>query len=257
MIDIRIVCTHDAAKVAEMLTRLLEAEQHVVRLTMGRQAYHDLEATQDSEEAVLMIWSPAAPGQEYMLAWAERTAPERLVEISRAPGAPKIQRLSPVIDFASWRGERGGRAWNALNDRLRAVTRVYEPPKGPSQQAVMLMGLASVFAVGGAVAVRMNDIAPMQTAQTSSATSETLTFADAGDAGIGGANVFVEPPSADDVFHLPRAPSRIAMLPQRSNTILATLDPNPPMEIRDPTLLERLQGLNPLRDFARDDDGQS
>lgn len=254
MIDIRIVCTHDAAKAAEMLTRLLEAEQHVVRLTVGRQAYHDLETTQDAEEAVLMIWSPAAPGQEYMLAWAERTAPERLVEISRAPGAPKIKRLAPVIDFSGWRGERGGRAWNALNDRLRAVTRVYEPPKGPSQQAVMLMGLASVVAVGGALAVRMNDVAPVQTAQTSS--SETIMFADTGEAGIGGATAFVEPPSADDVFRLPRAPARIATLPPRTSVILADLEPNPPMEIRDPTLLERLQGLNPLRDIARNDDEQ-
>lgn len=255
MIDIRIVCTHDAAKVAEMLTRLLEAEQHIVRLTMGRQAYHDLEATQDAREAVLMIWSPAAPGQEYMLAWADRTAPERLVEISRAPGAPKIKRLAPIIDFSGWRGERGGRAWSALNDRLRTVARVYEPSKGPSQQAVMLMGLASVVAVGGALAVRMNDVAPTQTANES--TSNTIMFADAGDAGIGGATAFVEPPSADDVFRLPRPPSRISMLQARTSVILADLEPNPPMEIRDPTLLERLQGLNPLRDLTRNDDNQT
>ncbi len=252
MIDIRIVCTHDAAKVAEMLTRLLEAEQHVVRLTVGRQAYHDLEATKDAEEAVLMIWSPAAPGQEYMLAWAERTAPERLVEISRAPGAPKIRRVSPVIDFSTWRGERGGRAWNALNERLRAVTRLYEPPKGPSQQAVMLMGLASVAAVGGALAVRMNDIAPAQTEQIASV--ETIQFADAGDAGIGGATTFVEPPSADELFRLPRPPSRIPLLPHRTSAILMEPEPAPVMDIRDATLLERLQGLNPLRELARDDE---
>ncbi len=249
MIDIRIVCTHDAAKVAEMLMRLLEAEQHIVRLTVGRQAYHDLEANQDAEEAVLMIWSAAAPGQEYMLAWAERTAPERLVEISRALGAPKINRQAPIIDFSNWRGERGGRAWNALNERLRTVTRVYEPPRGPSQQSVMLMGLASVVAVGGALAVRMNDVAPVQTAQASAA--ESITFADAGDAGIGGATTFAEPPSADDIFRLPRAPARIQQLPPRTQIILDQLEPNTPMDIRDPTLLERLQGLNPLRDIAR------
>ena len=132
-----------------------------------------------------------------------------------------------------------------MNERLRAVTRVYEPPKGPSQQAVMLMGLASVAAVGGALAVRMNDVAPTQPMQV--ANSETISFADAGDAGIGGATAFVEPPSADDLFRLPRVPGRLPLLPQRTSVILTEIEPAPVMDIRDATLLERLQSLNPLR----------
>ena len=43
----------------------------------------------------------------------------------------------------------------------------------------------------------------------------------------------------------------IQQLQPRTQIILDQLEPNAPMDIRDPTLLERLQGLNPLRDIAR------
>lgn len=248
MIDIRIVCTHDAMKVAEMLVRLLEAEQHVVRLTCGRQAYHDLEAAKDSDEAVIMIWSPAAPMQEYMLAWAERTDPQRLIELARAPGAPKLTRIGAVIEFTQWRGERGGRAWNALNDRLRTVSRVLEPAAPPPRQAVMALGAAGLLAIGGAFIVRINDVAaPQQQAETAPA---TLPFSEA--TGIGGAVEFIEPASVEDMYRLPRLPSRIAPLTPQSHPSLYLVEPYEPAEIRDPTLLERLRDINPLRD--RDDE---
>jgi hypothetical protein len=248
MIDIRIVCTHDAMKVAEILVRLLEAEQHVVRLTCGRQAYHDLEAAKDTDEAVILIWSPAAPMQEYVLAWAERTDPQRLIEIARAPGAPKIARVAPVIEFAQWRGERGGRAWNALNDRLRTVSRMLEPAAPPPRYAVMALGAAGLVAIGGAFIVRINDVAtPAQQVATAPA---TLPFSEA--TGIGGAVEFIEPASVDDMFALPRLPSRIAPLTPQAHPSLYLVEPYEPAEIRDPTLLERLRDINPLRD--RDDD---
>ncbi len=244
MIDIRIVCTHDATKVAEMLVRLLEAEQHIVRLTCGRQAYHDLEAAKDAEEAVILIWSPAAPTQEYMLAWAERTDAQRRIELARAPGAPRIARAAPIIEFANWRGERGGRAWNALNDRLRTVSRQLEPAAPPPRYAVMALGAAGLLAIGGAFVVRINDVAaPRQQAATAPA---TLPFSEA--TGVGGAVEFIEPASVEDVFTLPRLPSRIAPLTPQAHPSLYLVDPYEPAEFRDPTLLERLRDINPLRD---------
>lgn len=248
MIDIRIVCTHDAMKVAEILVRLLEAEQHIVRLTCGRQAYHDLEAAKELDEAVLMIWSPAAPMQEYMLAWAERTDPERLVEIARAPGAPKIAREAPVIEFAAWRGERGGRAWNTLNDRLRTIARAMEPAKPPPRYAAVALGVAGFVAVGGAFVVRVNDVAPEQ--QVAATAPATLPFSEA--TGVGGAVAFIEPPSAEDVFALPRLPSRVAPLTPQPHPTLYLVEPYEPMEIRDPTLLEILRDINPLRGRRND-----
>ena len=137
MIDITIVCSHDAMKVAEMLTRLLEAEEHKVRLLVGRQSLSEVETSKSARDAVLLIWSANAPTQHYMREWSRQISPLRLVEIGLAPGWPDIARKAPVIDFINWRGERGARAWNALNDRLRAVARIIEPPKPPPKRAAI------------------------------------------------------------------------------------------------------------------------
>ncbi len=192
MINIRIVCTHDAVPFAEQLTRLLGAEQHNVRLSYGRQSQHELEAARDLREAVLLVWSYDAPSQHYMLEWARTIDPSRLVEVARAPGAPRLERRSPVIDFANWRGERGARAWMTLNDRLRAVARVLEPPKAPAMQAAMALGLVSVAAVGGAIFVRAND-----TLEQPIPIEQQAQIADADD-GMGGALELLEPPSIED-----------------------------------------------------------
>ena len=82
--DIRIVCTHDAVKFAEMLLRLLGAEQHQVRLLAGRQSLAELEAAKTAQDAVLLIWSANAPSQHYMREWARNIPPGRLIEIARA-----------------------------------------------------------------------------------------------------------------------------------------------------------------------------
>jgi hypothetical protein len=245
MTDIRTVCTHDAKKLADTLVRLLEAEQHAVRLTYGRQSLAELEAAKEARDAVLIIWSPDAPSQTYMLEWARNIAPERLIEIALAPGWPRIDRKAPVIDFTTWRGERGARAWNALNDRLRAVARALEPPKPPPKRAALALGLASVAAVGVAAVVRMNEPAdapalaeePLQTAHG----EEPLGV------GVGGPLDAVEPPSADEPL-LQRLPNpRFSPLQPIPEPDLMEIEPYTPPEIRDPTLMERLRALNPLR----------
>ena len=241
MINIRIVCTHDAVPFAEQLTRLLGAEQHNVRLSFGRQSLHELEAARELREVVLLVWSYDAPSQHYMLEWARTVDPSRLVEVARAPGAPRLERRSPVIDFANWRGERGARAWVTLNDRLRAVARILEPPKAPSMQAAMALGLVSVAAVGGAIFVRANDALeqPIPVEQQAQ-------IADADD-GMGGALDVLEPPSIEDDIIVRSYAVRGVPLESRVETELQELTIVEPLDIRDPTLIERLQSFNPLR----------
>lgn len=251
MIDIRTVCTHDGRKLANTLVRLLEAEQHQVRLTFGRQSLLELEAAAAARDAVLIIWSPDAPSQTYMHEWARNIDPSRLVEIALAPGWPRIERKAPVIDFTTWRGERGARPWNALNDRLRAVSRAMEPPKPPPKHAALALGLASVAAVGVAAIVRMNDShAPVAPADETLQTAESEEIM-----GLGGAIVAIEPPSAEDtlLLHVVRGP-RIAPLAPAPALDLVELAPFELSEIRDPTLLERLAALNPLRGDDTDRD---
>ncbi len=241
MIDIRIVCTYDAVPFAEALTRLLGAEQHNVHLCYGRQALGELEAARGLREAVLLVWSYDAPGQHYMLEWARAIDPARLVEVARAPGAPRLERRAPVIDFATWRGERGARAWVALNDRLRAVARVLEPPKLAQRHAALALGFASVAAVGGAVFVRANDAfeppAPveMQARLPDAAVS------------TGGPIEAVEPASLEAEIVVRSFAARLATFERGHEAELQELAAVEHMDIRDATLLERLWSLNPLR----------
>ena len=96
MTDVRIVCTYDAVSFAEKLMRLLVAEEHRVKLTYGRNSLSEREASNNSREAVILIWSYDAPSQHYMLEWARGVDPVRLVELARAPGAPKIERKASI-----------------------------------------------------------------------------------------------------------------------------------------------------------------
>ncbi len=238
MIDICIVCTYDAVKFAEALVRLLEAEQHNVRLWYGRQSLQAMDEAKASRAAVLLVWSCNAPTQHYMLEWANCVSPDRLIEVALAPTAPPLDRLAPIIDFSQWRGERGGRAWSALNERLRTITRALDPPKAPPKQAIFAMGLASVAAVGGAFMVRVNEpesiAAPAQVAI-------------AEDLGIGGAVEAVEPASAEELEWI--EPVRALRYdPIEAAPLQLVERPLPELpELRDPTLLERLANLNPLR----------
>lgn len=243
MTDVRIICTYDAAKLAETLTRLLEAEQHRVRLTSGRQTMSELEEARTSCDAVLLIWSPAARSQTYMIEWAHKIDPVRLVEISVTPDAPRIARKANVIDFSNWRGERGGGAWHGLIDRLRAVENVLNPPKPPSKYAMFAMGMASAAAVTGAVVMRVNDtslpIIPQDAADEQLIAEDPST-------GLGGPLRAVEPASLDDPLHIRRMP-QLAPLRDTRRVALSDVPEVRYMTLRDETLLERLNSLNPLQ----------
>ena len=252
MIDIITVSTHDAKKTASDLARLLEAEEHRVRLLIGRQSETAIPEAKESRDAVLIIWSEDAPSQSYMREWLRQIDPSRLVEVATAPGWPDMkERRSPVIDFTRWRGERGGRAWNALNERLRVVARAIEPAKPPPRQAALALGLASVAAVGVAMGVRLNETPvsshaerPLQTAQLEAPTEF-----------VGGAVYAVEPASMNDLSILPPVrPLRVAPI-EIQEIDFYVLQDEPLPEVRDPTFVERLQRLNPLADLGDDDTG--
>jgi len=244
MIGIHIVCAHDAVKLAETLIRLLEAEQHTVRLSFGRQSQGDIEEAKASKDAVILIWSENAPSQHYMLEWARQIPAERLIEVARSPNWPRSARKAPVIDFINWRGVRGARAWNTLNDRLRTVSRALEPAKPQPNRAVLALGFASLAAVGGAIAVRVND-APAPTIEAVNADNEMLIAFDDPISGIGGPLAAIEPASADKIEAQIRAPRYAALELQRPE-LLETSSYTAP-ELRDPTLMERLSTFNPLR----------
>lgn len=253
MIDIITVSTHDAKKTASDLARLLEAEEHRVRLLIGRQSEAIIPEAKDSSDAVLIIWSEDAPSQSYMREWLRQIDASRIVEIATAPGWPDVKnRKCPPIDFTRWRGERGGRAWNALNERLRAVARVVEPAKPPPRQAALALGLASVAAVGVALGVRLNETpvapeaeSPLQTARLEAPTEF-----------VGGAIYAVEPASMEDLSVLaPVRPLRVAPI-EIEEIDFYVLRNEPLPEVRDPTFVERLQRLNPLAGRGDDDNDE-
>jgi len=243
MTDIRIVCTHDALKVAETLTRLLEAEQHRVWLTYGRQALGALAEAKTANEAVVLIWSQDARSQTYMLEWARSIDPVRLCEISRTTDHPTVaKRKAPVIDFSSWRGERGGRAWNSLNERLRTVGDILNPPKGPPREALMAMAFGAAAAVVGAVVVRVNTVDEI--VPQAEAAHEEIALADP-TTGVGGPIMALEPASVDDGVVRFRAIGR-NLQPIDWEPIF--LEPVPEVstpELRDQTILERVSDLIP------------
>jgi hypothetical protein len=251
MTDVRIICTHDATKLAETLTRLLEAEQHQVQLTVGRQALAQLEAAASARDAVMLIWSPDARSQTYMLEWAKRIDPSRLVEVALTQGYPRIVRKAPVIDFSHWRGERGKAAWNALNERLRAVSRALNPPKPPPKYAAFALGVASAAAVTGAIVLRANET-PAPASLTTS-TPERLAANDPS-AGLGGPLSTVEPGAMDDDLRF-RRPPNLRPLQAHAFPQLAEVDPRAEIDLRNETLLERLNALNPLRALPGGENG--
>jgi len=246
MTDVRIICTHDAAKLAETLMRLLEAEEHQVKLTIGRQAMSELATARESRDAIMLIWSQDARSQTYMLEWAHKIDPLQLIEIALTADQPRIARKAPVIDFTHWRGERGKAPWNALNDRLRAVSRALNPPKPPPKYAAFALGVASAAAVTGAIVLRMgNAELPVNSAEASA--PESLAAADPS-VGLGGPLSTIEPGSlAQDDLVMRRLPA-LRPLHAQAYEEVAALEPRPELQLRNETLLERLNALNPLRD---------
>ncbi len=248
MIDTIIVCTHDALKMAETLTRLLEAEQHRVRLTFGRQALSVLEQVREEKNAVVLIWSPNARSQTYMIEWARKIDPSRLIELATIPDAPKIQRKVAPVDFANWRGERGGRAWDALNERLRVVTRQFEPAKPVPTRALAAMSLVTAVAMAGAIGARMHAPVGSAEADTTSAPEQTMAALDP-TTGIGGPINTFEPLSADE-SPLRFRGHRVPLIDGPAPIALSDVTTLEPQTLRQETFLERLNAFNPLRDLG-------
>src|SRR5262249_9958615 len=127
MTDLRIVCTHDALKTAEVLRRLLEAEEHKVVTSNGRQSLSECAKARSAKQYVVLVWSYEAATTQYILDWAAAIDPTRLIQIARAERYPTMSGHAPVIDFSKWNGERGGRAWNALSQRVKSIARTPAP----------------------------------------------------------------------------------------------------------------------------------
>jgi|CXWL01.1.fsa_nt_gi hypothetical protein len=242
MIDVIIVCAYDGLKTGQTLQRLLAAEDHNVELLNGRSSTAALESARAGRQAVLLIWSLDAPSASYMLDWAQKIDPTRLVEVQRAPGAPRVEgRKASVIDFSSWSGERGGGAWRALIERLRIVQRACEPPKPVPMRAAMALGAASVMAVTGALVVRVNDSfngAPTEDVQVASTPIEEL--------GQGGPlRTLEEPASYEEVsLNFTTRRARLQTMPMPADIALADMPaPYEPQALRRETVLERLSGL--------------
>jgi hypothetical protein len=246
MATIHIVCAQQAARTAEMLQRLLTAEEHHVTQRSGRSALLALETPRAPDEVVVVIWSPEAESQPYVAEWAARTDPDRLIELSvSTPHPPKIHRRAPVIDFTSWRGEQGGRAWNALMERLRAIVRAAENSKSPPLQAAAALAAIGTLIVGGGVVARVE--APPVTAGMALAPEPVLVVSSP--TGIGGTGVadLIEPPSAEDLTG-GTLPPRVATLQRHHGApLFVEVEPYQDVELRDPTLIERIRDLIPLR----------
>lgn len=254
MIDIIAVSTHDARKLVADLVRLLEAEEHRVRVILGRHAAAEIDAAKTSRDAILIVWSKDAPSSSYMRDWLIESDASRLVEIATATGWPERKdRKAPVIDFSAWRGERGGRAWNALNDRLRDVANVVDPPKPPALHAAVGLGVASLAAVVVAIGVRA-DQGPSNTPALEPQQQAAQTL-DAPSVSVGGAVYALEPASLEDLALVPDLrPLDVALVALTPAPEPAALRNEPLPEVRDPTLMERLRELNlPLPRSASDE----
>jgi hypothetical protein len=202
----------------------------------------ELEGARASRDAVLLIWSPNARSQSYMLEWAKSIEPARLVEIAHETGDwPAIKRIAPVIEFVGWRGQRGARCWKALNERLGAVTRALGPPEFPAK-ALMAAGFAGMAVVTGAVGARLATPIPAPPGPT---TFEEVAAVDPQD-GMGGALSAIEPASLEDLELRVRRFRDVELIPPLPPEQLASLPDYEEHQLRNRTLLERLNAYNPL-----------
>ncbi|HVZ99093.1 MAG TPA: hypothetical protein VG841_02125 [Caulobacterales bacterium] len=244
-IPIRIVCTHDAMKLAEDVQRRLSAEQHAVAISCGRQSARLIETSRSLREAVILIWSLEAPSAHYMLQWAANAEPTRLIEVARTR-APKTRQH--VIDFSAWEGERGGAAWRALEERLRAVTRASEPPKPQPRRAAMALAAVSAVAVGDALWLRVQDAErPPPASALADEPAPLRHMQTASFGGEGGPLTAVEPDSSssDESVQIYRAP-RVRGLEAAHFDTLKALEAPAPFAIEERRaggVLDRLAAL--------------
>jgi len=253
MTAIRIVCAPDAEETADMLARLLSAELYDVRLSHGRQSLEELPAARTAQEIVLVIWSRHARAAQFVRDWCAATDPSRLVEIARAPTWPRSKTRAPAIDFTTWRGERGGRAWGALKDRLRHIASQWEPPKPPPYRRMAAAGVATVCAVTGALTLAGGQRAPEPAAGPAYDDFALIETGPAYGGGVGGATRLLEPPSADELERPLPMPARLRasaapLLARYESASLEVVE----AELPPPSFFDRLRALNPLLRDARD-----
>ena len=253
MTDLRIVCTYDALKTAEALRRLLEAEEHKVVILYGRQSLAELPKVRAAKHYVLLIWSYEAPTTQYMLDWASQIDPSHLIEIARTPDFPAMAGRAPVIAFDDWNGERGGRAWNALHQRVKNIADAPPPKKPPPVRAAVALAIVSLAAIVGAVFLRAHDapkLAPTPEAEPDQITAQIddlETPAEPGD-GVGGPLEATEPPSVEYLYEVAPAPSmHMPTITLTPHVDLSVPDLDPNAKLRDLTFFERLAEFNPLR----------
>ncbi len=245
MIDVRIVCTHDAVKTAQALQRLLTAEGYNAEIVYGRGSLAFLEDARTRREAVMLIWSVDAPTAHYMLQWARNIDPARLVEIARAHvELPLEGKRMAMIDFSSWsENQRGGAAWRALEDRLKQIARSFEPKKPVPWRAASAMGGVAAAAAIGAYAVRSNyDVAPMEPVYEGVEMVEA--FAEGGRGGP--VDRLIEPASMDDETLLRLRPAAAMARPIEAPFTgdLVAMEPlADPINFPEPTLLDRARAF--------------
>lgn len=257
MIDIRIVCTHemnhDPQWSTATLVRYLSADQYNVEVSYGRHSLDDLDKAKTAREAVILIWSQDAAFSPYMLEWARTINPVRLVEIARFPRCPRVEgRVAKVIDFTTWRGKRGDRAWEMLMERLRTVQRDTEPAKPPPMLAQVAVGVAGMLAVVAAGAQRVSDDGPPMTAESVPITApaivaESIVTRVESNVPLGGALDVIEPSSVEELEPVDRINAPRTAPLQISSVELIPLQEYTPQRLPNPTLLDRISGLNPLR----------
>jgi hypothetical protein len=253
MSNVTIVSAYDGQKTAQGLMRLLTAEQHVVETIYGRQSLDRLQEVAAGDQAVLLIWSMDAPSAHYMLEWLRNIAPKRLIEVARTPGWPQTKaRVGSVIDFSSWGGERGGRAWRALTERLDTVARVMRPEQPAPLKPILVMGALSAALLVGAGYQRAH--APSIDPAAKTDDTQVAAAAPIGDGGEGrgGPLQVTEPASADDEFDATRPISRVRNLDTPLARPLTDTDIAPPQYFRAPTMVERVTWFaQDLRDDLR------
>ncbi|MBY0564228.1 MAG: hypothetical protein K2P58_08580 [Hyphomonadaceae bacterium] len=264
MIDVRIICTFDTLHWAtDSLGRFLEAEQHRVRVCYGRQSLEELDDAKTAREAVIVVWSQDAVFSQYMLDWARSISPIRLVEIATTPRHPRIERMAPVLDFTTWRGDRPSdsrHVWRALLQRLEAVEYDTAPPKPPPMGASIVLSVASALAVVAAGAHRVADDGAPMVAETIEVTAPVVVTDSSvitpvqSTVALGGAVDVMEPASFEDLEVI--APIQAARTPllQVTSPDLVELEPYAQPELPSRNLLTFIGDLNPLRGQGNDED---
>lgn len=176
LIDVRIICAHEARDAAQTLRRLLTAEGHKVEVSSGRSSLSLISGLKARGEAVIVIWSERAEAAQYPQQWAQAAPPERLIELAFCAAPPAPHGRAGMIDFTGWRGQRSETAcWQSLQESLRAAATTTEPAKPEPRAAALVLAGFSLAAAAAAIWARMEaQHAPLQPTQEAATVSAPL-----------------------------------------------------------------------------------